>query len=111
MSWKPPLKLCGQCYGVEFIATARCRHCGAGLTARGKEKAVAEHLAAMQAECDAFNASHSVGDVIMCWTGPREGPPTGRMIKAPAQILSGHTAVVYVIGGGGCIALSHVSSE
>lgn len=63
----------------------------------------------MQAECDAFNASHKPGDVIMCWPGVREGLPVERTVREPgAVILSGHTAVVYVTGGGGCIALSHV---
>lgn len=62
----------------------------------------------MQAQCDAFNKRHAVGDTIHVWTGPREGTPVERTIRAPACILSGHTAVVYVNGGGGCIALSHV---
>ncbi|WP_172373340.1 hypothetical protein [Mesorhizobium sp. NZP2234] len=90
-------------------ATARCRTCGTALTPRERQKEAAEAQAAMQAACDAFNATHAVGDVIRCWTGPREGAPVLRVIKAPAEILRGHTAVVFVSGGGGCIALSHIS--
>lgn len=62
----------------------------------------------MQDACDRFNARHAVGDTIKCWTGIREGEPVERVVKYPACILSGHTAVVYVTGGGGCVALTHV---
>ena len=51
----------------------------------------------------------AIGDVIHVWTGPREGKPVERTIRFPAQVLSGHTPVVYVEGGGGCIALTHVA--
>jgi hypothetical protein len=65
----------------------------------------------MQAECDRFNAKHKPGDVIRCWTGMRnDGDPVERVVRAPgALILNGHTPVVYVSGGGGCIALSNVA--
>lgn len=68
-------------------------------------------LAKMQAQCDAFNAKHAVGDTIYCWTGQIEDPPVPRTIRSPACVLSGHTAVVYVLGGGGCIALMHVAGS
>ena len=65
---------------------------------------------AMQAECDKFNATHKVGDKIKCWTGHREVTPVERIIREPgAVVLSGHTPVVYVSGGGGCVALTHVA--
>lgn len=106
----PPCKTCFHCYRIVYIATARCPGCGLGLTFKGREKVRAEHQAAMQAACDAFNAAHPVGSTIMCWPGIIEGEPVERTIKAPgATILSGHTAVAYVSGGGGCIALSHIS--
>lgn len=66
-------------------------------------------LAKMQTACDRFNAKHAVGDTIYVWTGPIEGKPVERIIRYPASILGGHTPVVYVTGGGGCIALSHVA--
>lgn len=66
---------------------------------------------AMAKAVNAFNARHSVGDIILCWPAVREGKPVPRTIKAPgAAILSGHTPVVYVTAGG-CIALTHVSNE
>ncbi|MER9421289.1 hypothetical protein NKI88_02360 [Mesorhizobium sp. M0317] len=63
----------------------------------------------MQAACDAFNATYAVGNVIECWTGPREGRPVEREIRHPACVLGGHTPVVYIAGGGGCVALTHVA--
>lgn len=65
--------------------------------------------AQMRAACDLFNRTHDVGDTIWVWTGVREGKPVERTIAAPgAHILSGHTAVVQVHGGGGCVALTHI---
>jgi hypothetical protein len=68
-------------------------------------------LKTMQKQCERFNAAHAVGDTIRCWTGPREGEPVERKVRYPAMVLSGHTAVVYVEGGGGCVALSHVATK
>lgn len=103
--------MCPRCYRMVHRARSRCDGCGAGLTAKGRAAAVAERQAVLQADCDAFNRRHSVGDTIRVWTGPREGEPIERVTKGPAYILGGHTAVVYVSGGGGCIALSHVESH
>lgn len=61
----------------------------------------------MQKQCDDFNARYSVGDKIKFWTGPREGNPTHEgVIRFPAEIMGGHSPVVYVEGKGS-IALSH----
>lgn len=62
----------------------------------------------MQAQCDAFNAAHPVGSPIEVWTGLIEGAPKAAKVREPAQILSGHTAVVYIDVGRGCVALTHV---
>ncbi len=70
-----------------------------------------KHLspAAMQRAVDQFNARYKVGDSIRCWPGARDGDPVARTIVEPgAHILGGHTPVVQVSGGGGCIALTHV---
>ena len=64
---------------------------------------------AMQARCDVFNKLHKVGATIKVWTGAREGEPVERTIVEPgAYVMGGHTPVVQVSGGGGCIALTHV---
>jgi hypothetical protein len=65
--------------------------------------------AQMRAACDLFNRTHSVGDTLRVWSGLREGEPTERTIAEPgAYVLGGHTAVVQVKGGGGCVNLTHV---
>lgn len=61
----------------------------------------------MQKACDAFNAKHAVGDTITVFTGVVGENPQLAQVRYPAQILSGHTAVVYTTIGG-CIALTHV---
>lgn len=65
--------------------------------------------AEMQAACDAFNARHKVGGEITVCTGARGENPRPAKITYEAQILGGHTAVVYT-SVGGCVALTHVMS-
>lgn len=67
------------------------------------------NLKKMTTDCAKFNARYPVGAVIQCWTGPIEGKPVERIVRLPAQIMGGHSAVVYVEGGGGCVLLSHVA--
>jgi hypothetical protein len=64
-------------------------------------------LRKLQAECDAFNATHKVGDEVQFWTGPREGDPRTGDIRAAAYVLGQHTPVVF-IAGAGAVALTHV---
>lgn len=65
----------------------------------------------MQQWCDAFNRENPIGSTIKVWPGARTGDPLDVQIVEPgAYIMSGHTAVVQVTGGHGCIALTHVAS-
>lgn len=65
--------------------------------------------AKMKDLCQAFNAQHKIGDTIRVWPGAVAGEPVERTIVSPgAVVMGGHTPVVYVSGGGGCIALTHV---
>jgi hypothetical protein len=78
------------------------------MAARHKHRQVS----VMQARCDRFNAAHPVGAVIRVWPGTREGEPVEVQVRTPgACILSGHTDVVYVTSGHGCISLDHVEWE
>jgi hypothetical protein len=62
-----------------------------------------------QKECDQFNAANPVGTNVLYWKGVREDGPSGvAPTRSEAQVLGGHTSVVWVKGEGGCIALSHV---
>lgn len=63
----------------------------------------------MEAVCTAFNSANPVGAEI--WGAP--GDVRGRFelmkVVAPgAYVMSGHTMVVQVDSGHGCIALTHV---
>ncbi len=62
----------------------------------------------MQAECDAFNAKHPVGaDVFVKLDGVDE--PFRTKTRSPAQILSGHSAVIWLENVSGCYLLDRVS--
>lgn len=56
----------------------------------------------------AFNAANPVGTPVRYWTGAREGEGRTSVTRTEAQVLSGHTPVVWVEGHGACIALTHV---
>ena len=55
-----------------------------------------------------FNLLYPVGVRVRYWTGVREGYGVESATRSEAQMLGGHTAVVWVEGHGACIALSHV---
>ena len=60
----------------------------------------------MQGRCDVFNKKHPVGsDVTVILDFGQQKETT---IKYPAQILSGHTAVVWLNGISGCYLLDRV---
>jgi hypothetical protein len=63
----------------------------------------------MQAACARFNADHPIGSSIKVRPGAFVGPlQTVEIVRPGAYILGGHTPVVQVTGGHGCIALTHV---
>lgn len=63
----------------------------------------------MKAQCDAFNADHPPGTEIRVFPGGLNDASRIALVAVPgAYVLGGHTAVVQIMGGGGCIALSHV---
>lgn len=60
-----------------------------------------------------WNARYPIGTPVTAYPGARpEDDPTGERLttrtRSEAQILGGHTAVVWVDGHGACIALTHV---
>ncbi|HEY3887771.1 MAG TPA: hypothetical protein VGL73_04300 [Caulobacteraceae bacterium] len=63
----------------------------------------------MASQCEAFNARFAIGAEIWVFPGDVRGRMEAvRVVEPGAYVLSGHTAVVQVTGGHGCIALSHV---
>ena len=64
--------------------------------------------ARVAAECDAFNRAHPVGTPVHYWKWAREGEPSGQgPTRSMAQEMCG-TAVIWIEGCVGCVALSHV---
>jgi hypothetical protein len=61
-----------------------------------------------QAVVDDFNRANMVGAHVQYWTGVREGRGKFSTTRTVAQLLSGHTPVVWVAGHSACIALTHV---
>jgi hypothetical protein len=57
---------------------------------------------------DKWNRAFAVGTQIRYWTGAREGIGKTSFTRSTAQLLGGHTAVVWVDGESACVALSHV---
>lgn len=49
-----------------------------------------------------------IGAPVRYWTGDRTGPGKPGTVKHAAQVLGGHTAVLWVEEHGACIALTHV---
>lgn len=65
--------------------------------------------AQLETECIVFNNTHKVGDEIYVATGSVRGQfQLEKIIEPGAYVLAGHTAVVQVTGGHGCVALTHV---
>jgi hypothetical protein len=60
----------------------------------------------LQAEVDAFNSKVSIGSAVDYFEV--QGDPLQRFnTRTEAQILSGHTAVVWLQGKSGCVCVSH----
>lgn len=60
-----------------------------------------------QKEADAFNAAFKVGDEVIYHEVIGEGEPQRFRTRTEAQVLSGHSSVVWLIGKSGCVHTSH----
>ena len=65
------------------------------------------NTAKLQAQCDAFNAAHPVGTRVMLKMDFAPGPVETKT-RSEAQVLSGHSAVIWLDGVVGCYALDCV---
>jgi hypothetical protein len=63
---------------------------------------------AQQEICDEFNRLYPVGTLCRYWTGERDGEGKTAHTRSVAEVLSGHTAVVWLKGVTGCVSLTHV---
>jgi len=58
-----------------------------------------------------WNARYPVGTLVRYWCGERAGEPSGvGRTYQEATVLGGHTAVVWIEGCSGCVALTHVET-
>ncbi|HAR44668.1 MAG TPA: hypothetical protein DCS05_00440 [Nitrospiraceae bacterium] len=66
------------------------------------------NLAKMQKQCDVFNAACPVGGAV---TVKLDGvdEPMVTTTRSEAQILSGHSAVIWLVGVSGCYLLDRVT--
>lgn len=55
-----------------------------------------------------FNARYAVGAPFVAYRGVRGANPIECTLRAPAELLSGHTPVAWLDGVSGCIALTHL---
>lgn len=64
--------------------------------------------AKLRKQADDFNARFPVGTPVRYWRGGREGEGAVGVTRSEAQVLSGHSPVVWIDGCTGCMHLSHV---
>jgi len=55
-----------------------------------------------------WNRTFPIGTRVRYWTGAREGIGKVSSTRTEASVLGGHTAVVWIEGCVGCVALSHI---
>ena len=75
------------------------------MTTRAERQAQA--TAKLQAACDKFNAAHQVGAAVSVKLDSGEVRET--VTTSEAQVLSGHTAVIWLEGIRGCYDLERVT--
>jgi hypothetical protein len=76
------------------------------MTTRAERQAQA--TAKLQAACDKFNAAHQVGAAVSVELDSSEIRKT--VTTSEAQVLSGHTAVIWLDGISGCYDLERVTA-
>lgn len=65
------------------------------------------NIKALQTECDRFNAKVPVGAAVTCKMDGGELRET--VTVSPAEVLSGHSAVIWLQGISGCYLLDRVA--
>lgn len=66
------------------------------------QRPILEHL---QAQCDLWNMAYPVGTSVEYHPVINEPADRIRTTRTPAQVLSGHTAVMWLNGESGCVPL------
>jgi hypothetical protein len=74
----------------------------------GQGKRAASKLVKLQAQCDAWNAAHPVGTTVVLTRDDDVKIRTETVSEA--QVLSGHSAVIWMRGVRGCYLLDRVAA-
>ncbi|MGK4660997.1 hypothetical protein, partial [Pseudomonas aeruginosa] len=61
----------------------------------------------LQAQCDAWNKLHGIGTLIAYEDIRGEGETHRGKSTTEAQVLGGHSAVIWLEGKSGCVSLDH----
>jgi uncharacterized protein involved in copper resistance len=64
-------------------------------------------LAQLEKQCAEWNASHGVGTTVSYEEIRGDGETFRGKSKSEAQVLSGHSAVIWLEGKSGCVSLDH----
>lgn len=67
-------------------------------------------VAQLQKQCDKWNAKHPVGTLVSYEEIVGEGATHRGKTYSEAQVLSGHSAVVWIEGKSGCVCLEHCTA-
>lgn len=73
-------------------------------------KAKRPTLAQLQQQCDEWNAAHEVGVTVNFEEIRGEGVTHTAPSCSEAQVLSGHTAVIWLEEKRGCVCLDHCTA-
>lgn len=66
--------------------------------------------AQLQKQCDKWNAANAVGTTVSYQEIRGEGETFRGKSNSEAQMLSGHTAVIWIKGKSGCVCLEHCTA-
>lgn len=67
------------------------------------------NTAALQRQCDAFNARYPVGHAVQVRMDC--GDTVTTTTRSAAEVLSGHSAVIWLVGISGCYLLDRVTAQ
>jgi hypothetical protein len=66
--------------------------------------------AQLQKQCDKWNAANPEGTTVSYESIIGQGETFRGKSKSEAQVLSGHTAVIWLEGKSGCVCLDHCTA-
>lgn len=96
---------------LEWMSRGDRKHLFSGVKVRKLDGAPYPLPPNPQEQADAWNAKHPVGTLVRYWRGVRgDGHDETGETRSPAQVLAGHSAVVWIYGCSGSIRLTHVEA-